>query len=236
MFKNNVSSEMEQSTLERVYSNQGNVPLMKLLSGSCERILDIGCGAGDNARLIKSINPKCNLFGITHSESEAALAQVHMVKCWAVDIEKEFPDDLADQTFDAIIFAHVLEHLRNPVEVLNRASRMLRKGGQILIAVPNVLFWRMRIQFLRGDFQYQSSGVLDDTHLHFYTYCTAHQSLLANSPDLKTLVNGVSGNVPLWLLRRHILPRLWSKYIDELGCRYWPNLFGDQVLISAVKQ
>ena len=130
MSKNTVASKMEQSTRERVYSNQGNMPLITLLSGSYERILDIGCGAGDNARLIKSINSKCDLFGITHSESEAAFAQAHMAKCWVVDIETKFPDELAGQTFDAIIFSHVLEHLRDPVEVLNRASKMLHVGGR----------------------------------------------------------------------------------------------------------
>jgi 2-polyprenyl-3-methyl-5-hydroxy-6-metoxy-1,4-benzoquinol methylase len=228
--------EITQTDAERVYSNQGNLPLVSLLDRTCDRLLDIGCGAGDNARLIKSLHPECEVFGVTHAGSEAGIAQKYMAQCWVANVEEDLPENLATQTFDAILFSHVLEHLRDPAEVLRRVSRLVRVGGQVLIAVPNVLSWRMRIQFLRGDFQYESSGVLDDTHLHFYTYLTAAPLLFAKTPDLKLTVQSATGSVPLWLLRRHLLPRSWCRRIDELGCRHFPNLFGDQVTLCAVKQ
>ena len=106
----------------------------------------------------------------------------------------------------------------------------------MLIAVPNVLSWRMRLQFLQGNFEYESTGVLDDTHLRFFTYFTADQYLLAKSPDLQVSTKTVSGSVPLWWLRRHILPQRWSERIDQWGCRHWPNLFGSQVLIKVMKR
>lgn len=221
---------------ERVYSNHGNPPLIDLLSNDCNRLLDIGCGAGDNAALIKSKYAACDVFGITHSAVEAKLAQGHMTRCWVFDIEDKIPDDLANQTFDTMIFSHVLEHLRDPAVVLARFSRLLRSGGQVLIAVPNVLSWRMRIQFLLGRFEYESAGVLDDTHLHFFTYITADKYLLSASPNLVLANKTASGSVPLWWLRRHVLPQRWAEYIDKWGCRHWPNLFGGQVLIRAVKK
>lgn len=221
---------------ERVYSNQGNPPLIDLLGKGCARLLDVGCGAGDNAALIKSRYPECDVFGITHSAAEAELAKKHMKRCWVFDIEDEIPDDLAEQSFDALIFSHILEHLREPAVVLHRYSRLLRNGGQTLIAVPSVLSWRMRVKFLFGDFQYESAGVLDDTHLRFFTYFTADQYLLLKSPDLKLTNKLADGSVPLWWLRRHVFPRRWTEYIDQWGSRYWPNLFGGQVLIRAVKQ
>lgn len=221
---------------DRVYSNKGNPPLIDLLGKGCNRLLDIGCGAGDNAGLIKFSHPECDVFGITHSAVEAELAQRHMTRCWVLDIEDNLPDDLAHQSFDVLIFSHVLEHLRDPAVVLARFSRLLRSGGQVLIAVPNVLSWRMRLQFLRGNFEYESAGELDDTHLRFFTYFTADQYLLSKSPDLKVTCKTASGSVPLWWLRRYVLPRRWSEYIDQWGCRHWPNLFSGQVLIRAVKQ
>lgn len=221
---------------ERVYSNQGNPPLIDLLGKGYNRLLDIGCGAGDNAALIKSRNSECDVFGITHSAVEAELAQRHMTQCWVFDIEDKLPDDLAHQSFDVLIFSHVLEHLRDPAVVLARFSRLLRSGGQVLIAVPNVLSWRMRLQFLRGNFEYESAGELDDTHLRFFTYFTADQYLLSKSPDLEVTYKAASGSVPLWLLRRYAFPRRWAEYIDQWGCHHWPNLFGGQVLIRAVKQ
>jgi len=221
---------------DRIYSNQGNAPLLHLLSKGCSRLLDIGCGAGDNAKLLKATHPEIEVSGITHSASEAGLAQKYLTQCWVFDIEGEFPDDLAHQSFDVLILSHILEHLRNPAVVLSRFSRLLRSGGQALIAIPNVLSWRMRVQFLLGCFEYESGGVLDDTHLRFFTYFTADQYLLSKSPDLKVACKTASGSVPLWWLRRHLFPREWSEHIDQWGCRHWPNLFGGQVLIRAVKQ
>ena len=221
---------------ERVYSNQGNPPLIDLLSTGCNRLLDVGCGAGDNAALVKSRYSDCAVFGITHSTVEADIAKTRTVRCWVFDIEGNLPDDLVHQSFDALLFSHVLEHVRDPAEVLTRFSGLLRSGGQVLIAVPNVLHWRMRVQFLRGRFEYDVAGVLDDTHLRFFTYFTADQYLLSLSPDLKLTTKAVHGSVPLWLLRRHVFHPKWSKYIDNLGCRCWPNLFGHQVLISGVKR
>jgi 2-polyprenyl-3-methyl-5-hydroxy-6-metoxy-1,4-benzoquinol methylase len=222
--------------LERVYSNQGNIPLLNLLGDGCRRVLDIGCGAGDNANRILSGNPNCEIYGITHSTDEAQLAQASMKKCWVADIEGDMPDDLAGQFFDALVFSHVLEHLSYPAAIVERYSKLLTRGGQVLIAVPNILSWAMRLQFLRGDFAYQSCGVLDDTHLRFFTYITADRYLLSQSPDLSVTHKSVSGNVPLWLLRRHVLSSKMCEAIDKWGCRHWPNLFGYQVLIRAVKR
>lgn len=221
---------------DRVYSNKGNPPLIDLLGKGCNRLLDIGCGAGDNAALIRSKYAACDVFGITYSAAEAEVAKNHMKQCFVFDIESEPPADLANQSFDVLIFSHVLEHLRDPAVVLARFSRLLRSGGQVLIAVPNILSWRMRLQFLRGDFEYESAGELDDTHLRFFTYFTADQYLLSKSPDLKVISKTTVGSVPLWCLRRYVFPRRWAEYIDQWGCRRWPNLFGGQVLIRAVKQ
>lgn len=232
----NIEGGITSSAHERVYSNHGNSPLIDLLGKGCNRLLDIGCGAGDNAVLIKSRHSECKVFGITHSDAEAELAKKHMEQCWVFDIESELPADLVHQTFDVLIFSHVLEHLRDPAVVLARFTRLLISGGIVLIAVPNVLSWRMRAQFLLGSFEYESAGELDDTHLRFFTYLTADQYLLSKSPDLEVEWKAASGSMPLWWLRRYVFSQSWSKHIDQWGCRHWPNLFGGQVLIRAVKR
>jgi len=224
------------SHLNRVYANRGNSVLLDLLDNRYTRVLDVGCGAGDNAALIKARSQSCEVFGITHSSAEAAIANAHLTKCWVADVEGDVPCDLASQTFDALIFSHVLEHLRNPATVLARFTKLLSQGGQVIVAVPNILSWRMRLQFLRGDFQYQSEGPLDDTHLRFFTYQTADKCLLSEAADLKLTHKVGDGNVPLGVFRRHILPQKVRAQIDVWGCRHWPNLFGGQVLIRAIKE
>ncbi|MBI2599757.1 class I SAM-dependent methyltransferase [Candidatus Daviesbacteria bacterium] len=72
--------------------------------------------------------------------------------------------------YDFIICADVLEHLTNPEPVLLFLRNKLKKEGKILISIPNVACWNMRVDLFRGKFDYQESGLLDKTHLRFYTY------------------------------------------------------------------
>jgi len=219
---------------DRVYKNEGNAPLIALLDSNVQRVLDVGCGAGDNAELIQSRLPGCQVHGITHSAAEFAIAKQRMASCSVWDIEGDIPAALDFMRFDAIIFSHVLEHLRNPELVLQRFARLVKNGGTVLIAVPNALSWTMRWQFLRGHFEYRSEGVLDGTHLRFFTYLTADTYLLRKCPELKLVSKSVTGSVPQWWLRRYFLTKKGSEFIDMLGCRYWPNLFGGQILLKAV--
>jgi len=225
---------MNESITEKIYANIGNPPLIELLP-DFRSLLDIGCGAGDNARLIRGINPDCEIQGITYSEAEADIASRFLNKCWCFNLEASIPDDLLKNRFDVLMFSHVLEHLRDPANVVSRYSELLAPGGTVLIAVPNVLSWRMRLQFLMGRFEYESAGVLDDTHLRFFTYFTADGYLLAKSPELMIFSKTATGSVPLWWFRRYLLPQRWSDRIDQWACRHWPNLFGGQVLIKAIK-
>lgn len=231
----NKTASRPEGIIERVYTNHGNPPLLALL-GTCHTLLDVGCGAGDNAALLNKRQPSLKIYGITHSSAEAALAEQYMEHCWIADIESDWPMDLQEARFDAILFSHVLEHLRDPAAILARFATLLNSGGEVLIAVPNILSWRMRMQFLLGRFEYESAGVLDETHLRFFTYETADRYLLAQCTDLNLEFKGVSGSVPLWWLRRYLFPKSWCEKLDRLGCRFWPNLFGSQVLLRARKR
>ncbi len=219
----------------RIYANAGNPPLIALLAGGCNSLLDVGCGAGDNAALVKAKYPECQISGITHSAAEAGFARRHMVHCWVFNIEGDLPSDLANLSFDAMIFSHVLEHLRTPAAVLACFTKLLVPGGEVLIAVPNVLSWRQRVQFLLGRFEYQAAGILDETHLRFFTYFTADR-IFSQSPDLELTSKCTTGSLPLWWLRRYVLPKAWCEQLDAWGCRHWPNLFAGQILIKAVKK
>ena len=220
---------------DRIYKNKGNAPLIALLDGDARQVLDVGCGAGDNAELLRLRLPGCQVHGITRSAAEAELARRRMASCSVWDIEGDIPTEFSAMRFDAMIFSHVLEHLRDPELVLCKFARLLKRGGTVLIAVPNALSWAMRWQFLRGDFEYKSEGVLDDTHLRFFTYLTADRYLLSKCPELKLVSKGVTGSVPLWLVRRYLLPTKGSEFVDMLGCRLWPNLFGSQIILKVVQ-
>jgi 2-polyprenyl-3-methyl-5-hydroxy-6-metoxy-1,4-benzoquinol methylase len=219
---------------DRIYGNAGNPALLDLIDADARAVLDVGCGAGDNAALLIERQPQMQVYGITGSEPEAVLARGRMTDCWVTDLENGFPPEARARQYDVVLFCHVLEHLRDPAALVGRSVALLRPGGVCLIAVPNVLVWTQRAKFLRGRFDYESSGIMDETHLRFFTYETAAKYLLAKAPELRVAAQSASGSVPLWVLRRHLLPARLSSRIDAAGCALLPNLFGWQVLIKAI--
>ena len=216
-----------------VYHNEGNLLLVSLLWPNVRTILDVGCGAGDNARIIRKVNENIEIVGITLSTEESKHARRHMTSVHVVDLDISDLSFLGERRFDAIIFSHVLEHVKDPPRLLSLSVRQhLRAGGQILIAVPNVLFYKNRLRFLAGYFEYEESGIMDRTHLHFFTWHTADRYLVDTVKELKLAYKIAEGSAPLWVLRRWLLPVALSTRIDAYFVRLFPNLFGHQIVMS----
>jgi 2-polyprenyl-3-methyl-5-hydroxy-6-metoxy-1,4-benzoquinol methylase len=216
----------------QIYQNNGNNLVLNMLKPDARRILDIGCGAGDNARVLLTARPGTKIVGITLSPAEAAIAKTYLEQVHIADVEVS---DLSfvKGSFDAIICSHVLEHLKDPVGVLRRAIRFLNDDGQLIVAVPNVLELRNRIQLLMGRFEYGDAGILDRTHLRFFTWYTAVKNLIDPVPELRLESKVTEGSLPLWWLRRFVLPQCASHWFDEMATRVFPNLFGWQIVICA---
>lgn len=229
-------TRQSKAMADRVYKNNGNASVVEMIRPDCRCVLDVGCGAGDNAAMIRQRMPECEIFGITRSEAEAESAREHMTQCWVADIEGGVPEPVRSMTFDCIVFSHVLEHLLRPAAVVAQMAGRLSSGGRVVIAVPNVMFFKIRMQFLRGKFEYQpDGGILDDSHLHFYTYFTASEYLLSESPDLRLVRIEAPGHFPLFGMRGRLIPRAWGKALDLWAGETWPNLFGGQIVLSAEK-
>ena len=223
---------MQFTVEDKIYRNHGNTDVVALIDASATNILDVGCGAGDNAALLRKRHPHQRIYGITGSREEGELASRHLDGHWVADLEDGLPE-LEELWFDSILFSHVLEHLRDPAALLNRLTSRLSPGGSCVIAIPNVLYWRERLEFLKGRFEYQETGTLDTTHLRFFTYHTATRLLFSKTPNLRVEHVSVTGSVPLWMLRRKVLSDRVSAMIDGWGCARFPNLFGSQILIKA---
>ncbi len=192
------------------------------------RILDVGCGTGVHARELKRRGVE--VHGVTLSPVEMSQATQEMERATLANVETWSPD-YPQGFFDALLFSHVLEHLINPIETLTRLAPLLRPGGRVYIALPNISFWRYRIRALWGRFDYEEMGPMDKTHLRFFTYFTA-QSLLESSGFSLLRVQAL-GHVPLGPLRR-VFPK-WAKRMDRLALQAFPNLFGYEIQLSASK-
>jgi SAM-dependent methyltransferase len=128
------------------------------------RVLDVGCGfATTSARIEKLGNQVTGIDSSPEIETVAGRRLTRVVSGDVLDV------DLGDEQFDVIIFADVLEHLAWPVETLKRYLRWLRPGGSVIISLPNVGLWSVRFAHLFGRWEYEDTGVLDRTHLRFFT-------------------------------------------------------------------
>ncbi len=150
---------------------------------SRKRILDVGCATGRlGEKLVKE--KYCYVVGV---EVDPEMAKVARGKCNEVieaDVENTNELDLLPQSFDIIIFADSLEHMKNPAAVLSRMKRYLSKQGTLLISIPNVAFFSSRLGLLFGKFDYAEYGVLDKSHLRFFTLKTARKLLEDNGFQL----------------------------------------------------
>ena len=218
--------------MAKVYQNAGNDLILSLVPGDARHVLDVGCGAGDNARRLMELRSDRSIVGITHSAAEAEIARQHCTDVLVADLNAGIPAGVGGP-FDAMIFSHVLEHLADPVRLLDSLLPHLRPDGAIVISVPNVLEWRTRARFMRGDFAYADDGILDRTHLRFYTYRTAARELLGSMPQLQIDRLETRGSFPLGPLRRSPLPDRWKRGIDRFAVRQWPNLFASEIGILA---
>jgi len=201
------------------------------------RILDIGCGSGDTARLIKARLPGVWIEGITYNTMEAMAASSVVDRVHVFDIETELPS-LLPMEFDCLLFSHILEHVRDPPAVVCKfLTRLVRNRGIVVVAVPNVLEWRTRMRFLRGDWQYEDAGILDRTHLRFITFLSAERELLGDPPpsDLTLVCKTGDGAVPMGPLRKLRAPRSLVRLADRWGVRNYPNLFAQQIVLIARK-
>lgn len=218
------------------YVNAGNPLVLSMVPPGAHRVLDVGCGGGDNARHLHAADPGIEVVGLTHSVQEAEIAAPHMDAVHVVDLEHGLTDAaMADwgEPFDLLLFSHVLEHLTDPVAVLRRCLTRLTPGGHVLIAVPNVLEWRTRMQFLRGHFVYAEHGIMDRTHMRFFTYHTAPTELIAPNEGLKLLKREGRGSAPLGPLRRIGAARGLCAALDRAGVRRWPNFCARETVMLA---
>jgi 2-polyprenyl-3-methyl-5-hydroxy-6-metoxy-1,4-benzoquinol methylase len=144
--------------------------LVASLVPSGSRVLDIGCGFGAIARQLADRD--CQVTGIEpdpERRATAAPACVRVMDGLAEDLEAL---DLDPAGYDAVLFADVLEHLKDPWTTLATATKFLAPRGRIVISIPNVANFGARVNLLKGEFTYQGGGLYDRTHLRFFTQAT----------------------------------------------------------------
>lgn len=142
--------------------------MLKYLPETAKKILDVGCGNGAFASIVKQKND-AEVWGIELMEEEAKAAEAVLDKVF-VGVCEKYIDGLPKHYFDAIYFNDVLEHLADPYSVLDTLKSKLAPNGVIISSLPNVRFYRTfsKVVFSK-DWKYDEFGIMDKTHLRFFT-------------------------------------------------------------------
>lgn len=140
-----------------------NEPIDKELN-----VLEIGCDCGATLLAIQALYPNSKLYGIEINPISAKIAS-HIASVKTANIE-ESVDLWNDIKFDYILFGDVLEHLHNPSKVIHNCHHILKKKGKIISSIPNLMHFTVLHELINGNFHYADTGLLDKTHIHFFTY------------------------------------------------------------------
>jgi O-antigen biosynthesis protein len=167
--------DLEESLLDE------NSSLTKMLGliGNNKQVVDFGCATGYFAHLLAQ--QQCVVTGIEINSEAAKAAEKYCQKVIVADLDfVSVQEILRDRQFDVAIFGDVLEHLRNPWKVLRDTKEILKEDGYVVASIPNIAHGAIRLALLQGRFEYTEFGILDNTHLRFFTRKTV-QDLLENS-------------------------------------------------------
>ncbi len=146
------------------------------------RVLDVGCGVGVLGEWLTK-NKGCSVDGLEFHEQAVKVAKQRIKQVYHLNLEDHKKLKDIKGGYDVITLVDVLEHCLTPKEVLHILKFKLNKGGKILISLPNVAHHSVRFGLLRGRFEYADSGILDKTHVAFYT--RENIELLLNKAEMK---------------------------------------------------
>ena len=146
------------------------------LVGSGHDVLDVGCADGDVGRLLQETGNRVS--GLDRDAEAAEKARADLERVVVADLDtSSLLDHFEAASFDVVVLADVLEHLREPERALREATELLRDGGRLVLSVPNVAHGALRLALLQGRWTYTAAGLLDRTHLHFFTRTSLLQLL-----------------------------------------------------------
>lgn len=184
-------------------------------------VLDVGCSAGVLAREL--VAQGAVVDGV---EADRAAAMEAAGSCRTVLVGDVETLDLpfAQGSYDTIVMADVIEHLRDPVAVLGRLRPYLSSGGKLLISTPNVANWSMRLRLMGGRWDYTDRGLLDRTHLRFFT----RKTLIATVRGAGFAITELDVTCPLPAMRREPFNRMAHR-----AASIWKTLLAYQFVVVA---
>jgi len=158
------------------YFHNARPEVAELVPPGALRILEVGCAAGETGRMLKQMNPAREVVGLEFDGDAAKKAEKLLDRVFCADVER-FVIPYPEGYFDCIVYADVLEHLRDPAAVIARHKRFLAPDGVMVMSIPNIRHVSVVAQLMEGRWTYQDEGILDRTHLRFFTLTEVREML-----------------------------------------------------------
>ena len=192
--------------------------------GEGKKVLELGCSTGYiSARLQRA---GCSVHAVELDQGAAECARRFCQQVVVADLgQAGWEVAISEVGFDVIIMGDVLEHLVDPDSVLRRANSLLAPNGRVVISLPNIVHWTQRMKVLLGHFEYGPIGLLDFTHLRFFTVKTA-----------RSLIEGAGCRIVSF---QPIIGGRFTEYFRrgwQILASLFPGLFAYQLLFVAEPQ
>ena len=174
---------MEQTPVHE----QHNPDLLKLIPIQSKKLIEVGCSSGALAREFKKISTNSYWLGVEIDPTYAELARRYCDECIVLNIENA-PENFWEETknADCWIFGDTLEHLKDPWSILKLIRENISHKGSVVACIPNAQHWSIQAKLSIGDFRYEASGLLDKTHLRWFTRQTIIEMLDQSGFQIET--------------------------------------------------
>lgn len=173
------------------------------------RVFDVGCGGGELGRSLRE--KSCTVIGWDQKLDRIHKNAEFYNLLEERDVEKE---GLGKEKYDAVIFSDVLEHLYDAGKVLRQSRDLLNADGKVLVSLPNVAYFENRLGLFKGDWNYTDEGILDRTHIRFYTLVSARNFLTGAGFTILEM----EPEIP-------IIHSAWKRNLFSFLSRNFPSLF-----------
>jgi SAM-dependent methyltransferase len=203
---------------------------MAMIPGG-SRVLDIGCGTGSISSMIRDLR-NAEVVGIEPHPERARKAESEGLEIFCGVYSPEIPRRFGK--FDVVLLADVLEHLVDPAGLLEQVKLALKPGGRVLASIPNVAHWTVRLRLLAGRFDYSPTGIMDATHLRWFTRKGVRRLFDGAGYEIDQFHSAAGGWMPEY--RRtplRFVSELRRSRLLSVCCGAAPGLFAVQHVVSA---
>lgn len=202
------------------YYNFEKTRIHSLFKDGPNVVLDLGCGSGQLGKRLIELNRAHEVVGVEIFEAAAITASKYYSKVIRGDIENiELP---YREYFDYVVCGDILEHLRDPWVTLQRVHGWLKPGGALIASIPNIRYWRVvRDLLFKGRWEYVDSGIMDITHLRFFTRRTFIEALEGNGFSISKCEFWINGKK--------------QGFFNRITIGFFREFLGSQLMVLAVK-